>query len=339
MKKTQLVLIACLGLGLCPFVGAASQHAFIWNNSTGMQDLGTLGGNTSYALGINDNGEVVGFSFLADNLTTHAFTWTEAGGMVDLGTFTGFNSTEGWCINSAGNLAGDAIEPSGRRVPFFWSPAGGFQTLAPNTGDLRNYAFGINDADVVTGQQYGNGSSGEVVHAYYWAVDNGVKRDLPPLTNGLHSVGNDINNRNQITGTASIPNNGGVFHAIFWTKTGGTRDIGGVAGQSYTAGRAINDNGEVAGFAGNSAVGFYWSRATGMILLQTLGGTQSAAYAINNNGTLAGFTANAGGAIHAVIWPDKNSAPQDLGALSGGTNSYAQGINSSGQVVGYSDVP
>ncbi len=304
-----------------------------------MQDLGTLGGNTSYAVGINDSGEVVGFSYLADNVTTHAFTWTAAGGMVDLGRPFGYTSTEGWCINSAGNLAGDAIQAGGRRVPFFWSPTGGFRTLPPNAGDFRNYAFGINDSDKVTGQQYGNGSAGGVVHAYYWAADTGTKRDLPTLPNGLHTVGNDINNRDQITGAASIPNNGGVFHAFLWTKKAGTRDIGGVAGQTYSVGRSINDKGEVAGFGGNSAVAFYWSRASGMVLLQTLGGTQSAGFGINSNGAMTGFTANAGGAIHAVIWPDKTSAPQDLGTLPGGTNSYGQAINGAGQVVGYADVP
>ena len=51
----------------------------------GMQDLGTLGGDSSQAYGINDNGQVVGVSTLADGVTSHAFLWTEDTGMVDLG--------------------------------------------------------------------------------------------------------------------------------------------------------------------------------------------------------------------------------------------------------------
>jgi probable HAF family extracellular repeat protein len=47
----------------------------------------------SYALGINDSGEVVAYSYLADNVTSHAFTWTASGGMVDLGTLPSGQNT------------------------------------------------------------------------------------------------------------------------------------------------------------------------------------------------------------------------------------------------------
>ena len=339
MKTPQLVLATCVGLLLSPLAQGGSLHAFIWNSSTGMQDLGTLGGNTSYAIGINDNGEVVGYSYLADNVTTHAFTWTAAGGMVDLGSLPGGTSTQGSCINNAGNVGGNGIDANGRQVPFFWSATGGFQTLPENTGDSRNYSFGINDRDELTGQQYGSGNSGEIVHAFFWAPIDGIKQNLPPLTGGLHTVGNSINNKEQITGTASVPNNGSIFHAFVWSQSGGTRDIGGVPGQTYTAGVSINAKSEIVGFGGSGAVGFYWSRATRMVLLQTLGGLQSAAFSINNTGAIAGYSTNSGGAIHAVLWPDKSSAPQDLGTLPGGTNSYGRFINSVGQVAGYADVP
>ena len=174
----------------------------------------------------------------------------------------------------------------------------------------------------------------ETVHAFFWAPDNGIKRNLPPLTDGLHTVGISINNRDQITGAASVPNNASLWHAFLWTQKGGTRNIGSVAGQVYTAGQSINDKSEVVGFGGSAAVGFYWSRVTRMVLLQTLGGSQSAAFGINNSGAIAGFSTNASGAIHAVLWPDKSSAPQDLGTLLGGTNSYSQAVNSVGQVAG-----
>ena len=92
---------------------AQHQHAFIWDSANGMQDIGTLGGNTSYAVGINDSGEVVGYAYLADNVTTHAFTWTASGGMIDLGALPGGSWTQGSAINSAGDIAGQGLDANG----------------------------------------------------------------------------------------------------------------------------------------------------------------------------------------------------------------------------------
>ena len=98
----QLLIITCVILMLAPLAMAQKQHAFIWSSTMGMTDLGTLGGDSSYALGLNDSSEVVGYSYLAGNTTYHAFTWTASGGMVDLGSLPGGTSTQALAINSAG---------------------------------------------------------------------------------------------------------------------------------------------------------------------------------------------------------------------------------------------
>ena len=62
-------------------------HAFLWSSTAGMQDLGSLGGS-SYANGINDAGQVVGY-YVTSWGTYRAFLWTASGGMQDLGTLGG----------------------------------------------------------------------------------------------------------------------------------------------------------------------------------------------------------------------------------------------------------
>ena len=62
----KFALLTCLTVSLASSAMAQHQHAFIWDSANGMQDIGTLGGNTSYAVGINDSGEVVGYAYLAD---------------------------------------------------------------------------------------------------------------------------------------------------------------------------------------------------------------------------------------------------------------------------------
>lgn len=48
--------------GVAIFEGDTYGHAFLWDESTGMEDLGTLGGEQSYGHAINDNCYIVGRS-------------------------------------------------------------------------------------------------------------------------------------------------------------------------------------------------------------------------------------------------------------------------------------
>ncbi|MGH8093349.1 MAG: hypothetical protein ACREIF_07750 [Chthoniobacterales bacterium] len=326
MKTVRLFVLGCLALLVAPLALAQNQHAFIWNPGTGMTDLGSLGGNST-AIGINDSGEVCGYSYLADNVNYHAFTWTAAGGMVDIGTDRGL-STRAWAINSSGDLAGD----NDTLLPFYWSPSGGFVLIGSQSG--YNFAFGINDQSEVTGQFYVPRRS---VQAFLWSPTLGF-HTIGDLSGG-QSVGNAINNRQHITGTANLSS--GQYVAFLVKKIGKMVQIAQVPGINYTAGEAINDRDEVVGVAidtSNQYTGFYWSQATGMVLLQTLGGTHSAGFGINSSGIATGDAENSAGALHAVTWANSGATPVDLGTL-GGTNSIARAINSSGQVVGVSDVP
>ena len=67
-------------------------------------DLGTLGGTTSYAYGINNDGVVVGQADLVGDAVTHAFTIVDDE-IVDLGTLGG-TWGRAFEISDAGHIIG-----------------------------------------------------------------------------------------------------------------------------------------------------------------------------------------------------------------------------------------
>jgi probable HAF family extracellular repeat protein len=85
-----------------------------------MQDLGTLGGPYSDALGINVLGQVTGYASTPDN-TARAFRWTTSRGMRDLGTLGG-PSSHGLKINALGQVTGYADTTDGASHAFRWTP-------------------------------------------------------------------------------------------------------------------------------------------------------------------------------------------------------------------------
>src|SRR5271166_6643387 len=70
-------------------------------------DLGTLGGSFSLAYGINDNGQIDGFSTLPGDNVVHSFLYNH-GAMTDLGTLGGPNSQSFANLNNATQVAGYA---------------------------------------------------------------------------------------------------------------------------------------------------------------------------------------------------------------------------------------
>jgi probable HAF family extracellular repeat protein len=89
-------------------------HAFLWTKENGMQDLGTLEGDTiSEALGINDEGHIVGVSFAAGFTNPHAFLW-QNGKMLDLNKLSTNSSLTlqvAQEINDLGVIVGQAVGP------------------------------------------------------------------------------------------------------------------------------------------------------------------------------------------------------------------------------------
>ncbi|MFN0130546.1 MAG: HYR domain-containing protein [Verrucomicrobiales bacterium] len=203
----------------------------------------------------------------------------------------------------------------------------------------------------------------QILHAFIWDAAGGMS-DLGTLIGvGGYSSANAINDFGQVTGvfeagmadvwvepdevTPGHYESRPYHHAFVWDPVHGMQDLGTLGG-THSFAFAINNAGQVVGqsyIAGDTEThAFIWSAAGGMQDLGTLGGGSSAAQGINNIGQVVGLSDLPGsslfqGTAHAFIW-DALSGMRDLGTLEfglgGRTTSSATGINSNGQVIGWS---
>jgi len=189
-----------------------------------MADLGTLGGSASYSegpSGINDAGQVVGWSWTTGNDGWHAFRYTgtpgAGGAMADLGTLGGLLST-GLAINNAGQVVGysriSMTSVTNRAFRYTGTPgAGGAMVDLGTLGGTNSYAGGINDAGFVVGSAERSAAAGGGSAAALWLTDAAnTAIDLDawldannPTLGAFWTLGNpaDINNDGLITGTGT----------------------------------------------------------------------------------------------------------------------------------------
>jgi len=142
-RATRLIpsLAILLFLPLMAHAQSEDQHAFLWTEAGGMQDLGTITGwQDSYALAISDSGQVVGNDNLNSDVTT--FRWTQSTGMQHL---PGSSTTYSYAVavNDSGEIAGIYYPTGNNPHAFVWTQTGGIQDLG-TLGGITSSATGIN---------------------------------------------------------------------------------------------------------------------------------------------------------------------------------------------------
>lgn len=146
-------------------------HAVKWTNAEGAwvpQDLGTLAGDiSSFALDVNDDGEVVGTSS-SESGVVRGFLWTVGTGMVGLESLTEDGYTAAHAINNSGDVAGISTDASGNRRAVRWLSSRNWEIedLGTVGSGCCTQGVGINGhADVVGIATIGRSARG-VQHAF-----------------------------------------------------------------------------------------------------------------------------------------------------------------------------
>ena len=231
-------------VGIADITNSLYSHAVLFSG-TGSNNIDLdLPGRVDYvgeAHGINDFGEIVGWSYTA----TGRYQPTVFGpaGKTILRDLCDAELTSGECqaINNAGTIIGWADDCNYNYKSCNFSGANTNETdLGSIGGGVSSAAYGINSYGLVVG--LGNRKDG---YGHAAAFGTGGNLDLGVL-GGNSSRAFGINDSNAIVGDSTIAGNS-AFHAVLFSNTGISNfDLGTLGGYSSHA-YAINNLGEIVG--------------------------------------------------------------------------------------------
>lgn len=285
------------------------RHAMVWFLGQG-HDLGTLGGPNS------------------------TVTW---GGSVASGMVVGFSETEELDEENEELWSCEAFFPGGPTFHvcrgFAWQ--GGRMKEMPAVGGTHSVAVGVNDLGQVVGwaeTDFRDPSCGRFFPEnsrnqqlqfvpVVWKPRTGEIQELPPFGDceeGPCSTGtaNAINNQGQVVGISGECDQAvgrlSAKYAVMW-EDGVPKDLGNIGGDAWNTPTAINEAGQVVGFANVelgpdfNAQGFLWPDEDGnMKALEPLDGdTQSQAWGIDEDGLVVGLSRSEDFVDTAVLWRDR----------------------------------
>jgi probable HAF family extracellular repeat protein len=320
ISATPLALLALCGT-----------HAIRADAQTTLIDLGTLGGTQSIGTGINDAGQIVGYSTLAGTNTTHAFLYSN-GVMTDLGTLGG-NSSAAYGINSSGQVTGASDVGGGVNNAFIYT-SGVMQDIAPSSTGVISAGYAINDSGSVVGELQPFLCTATCT-AFLYSNGTLTQLALPPNHTGV-AVG--INAAGAIVGTSPIAAGFNIPQAFVYDN-GTVQYL--TTGTTQSGALGINASGQVVGTI-TGANGQFMAALFSNGSVQQLGtlaaGQSSTARAINVSGEIVGDGFLPNGVDHAFLYAngqmtDLNSMDTSSPLATFVTLTEAHAINDNGWIV------
>jgi probable HAF family extracellular repeat protein len=234
-----------------------------------------------------------------------------------------------------------------RGLPNFPGGNNGFATGANNLGQVVGWAEnGVHDPTCCCTQVL------QFRPAVWTLGPPDQIHDLPLIPGDSSGAATAINDNGQIVGISGICDQAvgrhTAKHAVLW-ENGGVTNLGNFPAAWWNTPTAINQHGDIVGFAGDPAFvegdvlhAFMWTREDGLRPLKPLKGrtpqhVDSEAYGINERRQVVGVSCDAQQTdCRAVVW-DHGAYPTDLNDLKGGYSAFlalAKDINDKGEITG-----
>lgn len=300
--------------------------------------LGTLGGASASASGINNRNEVVGTSQNASS-DLQAFLW-RGGSMEGLaglgGSFSGAND-----ISNRGWIVGEAETASGEVHPVLWRD--GEPTDLGTLGGSFGEALAVNAKGDVVG--IAETSTGAFPWPFLWSRGQMQDLPVPPGTQIAWAFG--VNNRGDVVGTAAGSFPDGIQVALLWPRDGNVVVLDSPCSES--AAFDINARGQTVGAAlgcpiSTEIVAVNW-QGLEFSFLEPLGGlledfaagfqNNGSTEAVNARGQIIGFSDRAASPFERDFAPTLwfRGEPFDLSDVGGGVDINDRGVIAGGSRI------